>query len=65
MIPFVSVVPMPNNPYDEFLKNLAKMVEEVIRSMPDGRFCQVYRVYHHFRESRRTTGSFLHKPEQQ
>jgi HSP20 family molecular chaperone IbpA len=36
VIPFVSVVPMPNNPYDEFLKNLAKMVEEVIRSMPDG-----------------------------
>jgi hypothetical protein len=26
---------MPNNPYDEFLKNLAKMVEEVIRNMPD------------------------------
>jgi hypothetical protein len=29
------VVSMPNNPYDDFLKNLAKMVEEVIRSMPD------------------------------
>ena len=29
------MVSMPNNPYDDFLKNLAKMVEEVIRSMPD------------------------------
>jgi hypothetical protein len=26
---------MPNNPYDDFLKNLAKMVEEVIRNMPE------------------------------
>jgi hypothetical protein len=26
---------MPNNPYDDFLKNLARMVEEVIRNMPD------------------------------
>ena len=27
---------MPNSPYDDFLKNLAKMVEDVIRNMPEG-----------------------------
>jgi hypothetical protein len=26
---------MPNNPYDDFLKNLARMVEDMIRSMPE------------------------------
>jgi hypothetical protein len=26
---------MPNNPYDDFLKNLAKMVEDMIREMPE------------------------------
>lgn len=25
----------PNNPYDDFLKNLARMVEEMIRNMPE------------------------------
>lgn len=25
---------MPNNPYDDFLKNLARMVEDIIRNMP-------------------------------
>jgi hypothetical protein len=27
---------MQNNPYDDFLKNIAKMVEEIIKDMPDG-----------------------------
>jgi hypothetical protein len=26
---------MPNNPYDDFLKNLAQMVEDMIRNMPE------------------------------
>jgi hypothetical protein len=26
---------MPNNPNDDFLKNLARMVEDIIRNMPD------------------------------
>ena len=26
---------MPSNPYDDFLKNLAQMVEDMIRSMPE------------------------------
>ena len=25
---------MPNNPYDDFLKNLARMVEDIIKNMP-------------------------------
>jgi hypothetical protein len=28
-------MPMPVNPYDDFLKNLARMVEDMIREMPD------------------------------
>jgi len=26
---------MPNNPYDDFLKNLARMVEDIVKNMPD------------------------------
>ncbi len=26
---------MPNNPYDDFLKNIARMVEDMVRNMPD------------------------------
>ena len=27
---------MPNNPYDDFLKNLARMVEDIVRNIPEG-----------------------------
>jgi len=27
---------MPNNPYDDFLKNIAQMVEDMVRNIPDG-----------------------------
>jgi hypothetical protein len=27
---------MPNKPYDDFLKNLAQMVEDIVRNMPEG-----------------------------
>lgn len=27
---------MPNSPYDDFLKNLARMVEDIVRNMPEG-----------------------------
>ncbi|MDD1705804.1 MAG: hypothetical protein LUQ12_02055 [Methanoregulaceae archaeon] len=27
---------MPNDPYDDFLKNIARMVEDIIRNMPQG-----------------------------
>ena len=26
---------MPNNPYDDFLKNIARMVEDMVRNMPN------------------------------
>jgi hypothetical protein len=27
---------MPNNPYDDFLKNIARMVEDIVKNMPEG-----------------------------
>lgn len=27
---------MPNNPYDDFLKNIARMVEDIVKNLPEG-----------------------------